>query len=1002
MSREAQRRLMASTSRTSTETPEKKSTPSRSRKKTTSSRAKKASPSLDAAVKSWRKGGEITGLVLVALSVALCLALVSSNPADIETSGQVGNWIGPVGAYAADILLYIFGIGSFFVVAVLFMLGGIMLVGHRPELKPSEFVGQGIFVLSGAIFSHLFFKGETLFGHQAGGLVGEMLGSFSVGLIGEVGSYILAVSMSILALMLVTDMSLGNMIQWCGRQVRKRLASTVQNYQTQRELRRRLKAEAADLVEDDEDEEAGWFLDDDELEQRVEAQMRRERKRGSKARAAKKHSAKSAASKRSSSAKERPTKRRRLFEDEPEDEFDDFEDELADEPPVSVKGRGRKDRKAASKESKGRGAKRGDDKPDVKSAADAAPVAGDGFEFGDTLANLEAEPAFVLGDIGPGADAPASDGGGVAGASSKDSDDAGLKALEAAGQVHKRKAQQEERAPIPVASGTSTEAASAGGGGVGGIGPNIVESEAQRQARAKREQLASDKGPVKLKKADPGEFVLPHLSFLDYENPDEVVVDKDLLRQMAMQLEKTLSDFGVNGKIVEICPGPVITMFEFSPAPGVKLSKIANLSDDLAMALAAISVRIIAPIPGKGVVGIEVPNPSREMVFLKEIIADDVFQASKARMPLALGKNTEGGPVVADLASMPHLLVAGATGSGKSVAVNTMIVSLLFRYTPNDVRLIMVDPKMLEFSIYEGIPQLLLPVVTDPKQAAVALNWAVNEMERRYQLLANMSVRNIINYNKKVEKLTHQCEQDLKAGRTESEAVLKMQLDADGTPGHQRLPYIVVIIDEFADLMMVASKDVEQCVARLAQKARAAGIHLILATQRPSVDVITGLIKANFPTRIALRVAQKTDSRTILDSNGAENLLGKGDMLFLPPGSSQQQRVHGAFVSETEIERIVEFLKEQGSPQYDDSILAGGEEESDDGGKNDDEEYDEHYDEAIYIVTSERRASISMLQRKLRVGYNRAARMIERMEQDGVVGPSDGSRPREVLAPPPA
>ncbi|MEO1272622.1 MAG: DNA translocase FtsK, partial [Myxococcota bacterium] len=532
-----------------------------------------------------------------------------------------------------------------------------------------------------------------------------------------------------------------------------------------------------------------------------------------------------------------------------------------------------------------------------------------------------------------------------------------------------------------------------------GIGPQIIESEEQRTARELRKNL--DKAPTQLVKQRIGDFELPPLSFLDLDDHVQSEVDHEKLRLMAMQLEKTLGDFGVEGKVVEICPGPVITMFEFSPAPGVKISKIANLSDDLAMALAAMSVRIIAPIPGKGVVGIEVPNETRETVYLKEIIAHDKFQKSRARMPIALGKNTAGGPVSADLAKMPHLLVAGATGSGKSVAVNTMIVSLLFRFTPEDVRLILVDPKMLEFSIYSDIPHLLLPVVTDPQKAAVALKWAVDEMEKRYQLLADMGVRNIQSYNKRVQKLTQEAEADLAAGRTDSEAVQQMDVNSDGVPKHVKLPYIVCIIDEFADLMMVASKDVETCVARLAQKARAAGIHLILATQRPSVDVITGLIKANFPTRIALRVAQRTDSRTILDSNGAEHLLGRGDMLFLPPGTSQQQRVHGAYVSETEIDRIVDFLKSQGEPQYDESILAhdGGGDDGDGGERDDDR--DEHYDRAIEIVTSERQASISMLQRKLRIGYNRAARIVDHMEEDGIVGPSDGSKPREVLVPPP-
>ena len=885
--------------------------------KTTPSRAassSKARPRAEAtradlaqASKGWRKGGEITGLGLVTLAVGLCLALVSSNPADIETGGEVGNWIGPLGAYTADILLYIFGIGAFFVVAVIFLLGSFMLIGHRPELKPSEFVGQGLFVLSGAILCHLFFHGQPLFGHPAGGLVGGLIGEASTAVIGEIGSYIFSISSIFLAVMLVTDMSLGGMLQWVVRKIGQQFGAVIEGARTQRELHRRWRAEQALAFDGGEE---GWFQGegDEVRDAKVEAALEKKRARleEKRRRAAEK-----------TSRRGKPA-------------------EPTAEPEVPVKN----------------------------TTSRKADESLEGFELGETVAAPEdiREPVVAL-------DAPIEESAGSR--------------------------------QIPVASARRPAVVEALEQPEGeALGPQIVESEALRLAKHKRERLASlEEAPLKLKKPSPGEFALPHLSFLDYDNPDEVVVDKDMLRQMAMQLEKTLSDFGVKGKVVEICPGPVITMFEFSPAAGVKLSKIANLADDLAMALAALSVRIIAPIPGKGVVGIEVPNPTREMVFLKEIIADEVFQQNRARMPMALGKGTEGGPVVADLASMPHLLVAGTTGSGKSVAVNTMIVSLLFRFTPEEVRLIMVDPKMLEFSVYEGIPHLLLPVVTDPKQAAVALRWAVEEMERRYQLLADMGVRNITTYNKRVEKLTIQCEQDLKAERYDSPAVHKMQLDIEGNPRHQRLPYIVCIIDEFADLMMVASKDVETAVARLAQKARAAGIHLILATQRPSVDVITGLIKANFPTRIALRVAQKTDSRTILDSNGAESLLGKGDMLFLPPGSSQQQRVHGAFVSEDEIERIVGFLKQQGNPRYDESILQG--EEGGGGSDSDDEEADEHYDEAIFIVTSERRASISMLQRKLRIGYNRAARMIERMEQDGIVSPSDGSRPREVLAPAP-
>ncbi len=501
-----------------------------------------------------------------------------------------------------------------------------------------------------------------------------------------------------------------------------------------------------------------------------------------------------------------------------------------------------------------------------------------------------------------------------------------------------------------------------------------------------------------------GTYHKPPLSLLDHEGEAARPVDRDALMMQARILEKKLQDFNVQGEIVEVKPGPVVTMYEFAPAPGVKVSKIAGLSDDLSMALKALSIRIVAPIPGRGVVGIEIPNRDRETVYLKEIFESEEFQKTGGRLPMALGKDIFGRTVVSDLAKMPHLLVAGSTGSGKSVSVNTMILSLLYRATPEEVRIIMVDPKMLELSIYEGIPHLLLPVVTNPKKAALALAWAVREMERRYKLMADKGVRNIDGYNKKLAKEEKEKEELLKKGKVVVEATDPDEEDlpeielAEGEElEHGHLPFIVVIVDELADLMMVAGREIEESIARLAQMARASGIHLILATQRPSVDVITGLIKANFPTRISFKVFSRIDSRTILDQMGAEALLGMGDMLFLPPGTGALQRVHGAFVSELEVQRVVDFLKKQGEPTYDKSILAapaGGE----GGGEGEDEGYDEKWDEALAIIAETRQASISMLQRRLRLGYNRAARMIEKMEQEGIVGPSDGtSRPREVF-----
>jgi len=523
------------------------------------------------------------------------------------------------------------------------------------------------------------------------------------------------------------------------------------------------------------------------------------------------------------------------------------------------------------------------------------------------------------------------------------------------------------------------------------VAPEVLPPPAPSPAAQKKPKTESSQEAFEFLEPS-GIYHTPTLSLLDHEGEPTRPVDRETLTMNARLLEKKLKDFGVEGEVVEVKPGPVVTMYEFAPAAGVKVNKIANLADDLTMALSALAIRIVAPIPGRGVVGIEIPNKERETVWLKDIFASEEFQKSSSKLPLALGKDIFGHTVVADLAKMPHLLVAGATGSGKSVSVNTMVLSLLYRATPEDVRIIMVDPKMLELSIYEGIPHLLLPVVTNPKKAALALNWGVREMERRYRLMSDKGVRNIDGYNRKLAKEAKQV-QPVMPGEPEAQAVT----DQDGEIlEHGHLSHIVIIVDELADLMMVAGRDIEESITRLAQMARAAGIHLILATQRPSVDVITGLIKANFPTRLSFKVFSRTDSRTILDQMGAETLLGMGDMLFLPPGTGAVQRVHGAFVSELEVQRVVDFLKKQGEPEYDKSILQAppaGESES--GG---DDDYDEKWDEALAIVADTRQASISMLQRRLRLGYNRAARMIERMEREGIVGPSDGtSRPREVF-----
>ncbi len=494
---------------------------------------------------------------------------------------------------------------------------------------------------------------------------------------------------------------------------------------------------------------------------------------------------------------------------------------------------------------------------------------------------------------------------------------------------------------------------------------------------------------------------VPPLSLLDVAEKQQKQYSPESLEAMSRLLEIKLKEFGVEVIVESVHPGPVITRFEIQPAAGVKVSRISNLAKDLARSLAVISVRVVEVIPGKTTVGIEIPNEDRQIVRFSEVLSSAPYDDAKSPVTIALGHDIGGKPVIADLAKMPHLLVAGTTGSGKSVGVNAMILSILFKSTPEDARLIMIDPKMLELSIYEGIPHLLCPVVTDMKEAANALRWSVAEMERRYKLMAAMGVRNLAGFNRKVKEAEE-------AGTPLTDPLYRRESMEDEAPLLKKLPTIVVVVDEFADMMMIVGKKVEELIARIAQKARAAGIHLILATQRPSVDVITGLIKANIPTRMAFQVSSKIDSRTILDQGGAEQLLGHGDMLYLPPGTGLPIRVHGAFVSDDEVHRVVEAWKARGAPDYIEEILVGVEESGSgfdggggDSGSGEGSEEDPLYDEAVRFVTESRRASISAVQRKLKIGYNRAARMIEAMEMAGVVTSMNTNGSREVLAPPP-
>lgn len=526
--------------------------------------------------------------------------------------------------------------------------------------------------------------------------------------------------------------------------------------------------------------------------------------------------------------------------------------------------------------------------------------------------------------------------------------------------------------------------------------PVIIPPTADKAPEPSKRVMKEKQAPLFIDSAVEG--TLPSISILDPAEQKKIEYSPESLAGVGQLLEIKLKEFGVEVAVDSIHPGPVITRYEIQPAAGVKVSRIANLAKDLARSLAVTSVRVVEVIPGKTTVGIEIPNENRQMVRFSEVLSSPQFDENKSPVTLALGHDIGGKPVITDLAKMPHLLVAGTTGSGKSVGVNAMILSILFKSGPEDARLIMIDPKMLELSIYEGIPHLLCPVVTDMKDAANALRWSVAEMERRYKLMAAMGVRNLAGFNRKIKDAQE-------AGEVIHDPLYRRESMDDEPPTLKTLPTIVVVVDEFADMMMIVGKKVEELIARIAQKARAAGIHLILATQRPSVDVITGLIKANIPTRMAFQVSSKIDSRTIIDQGGAEQLLGHGDMLYMPPGTSLPIRVHGAFVSDDEVHRTVEAWKLRGAPDYNDDILNGVEEAGSGfdggggGGDGEDSESDALYDEAVQFVLESRRASISAVQRKLKIGYNRAARMIEAMEMAGVVTPMNSNGSREVIAP---
>ncbi|WPB74859.1 DNA translocase FtsK 4TM domain-containing protein [Archangium violaceum] len=991
----------------------------------------------------------LLGLVLMAGSVLSLVSVATFSAKDRKGPG-FENAVGPMGHLVAEGLRGMLGVWAYLLPLCGVYAAMVVFVGNRERRRWPQLVAFVLLTLSGAVLAQLFIGTQPGQAHPPGGFVGATLGGMMVGMFSTVGTIILVTTVCAAALIVGTQYTFLKLcsLAWAGACVvgRRVQENALLFWEQQKEAYKERQARVAQEREEEdaflaelEEEEAELeeaerlALEAEEAEQEAMAEeaVRLARQEEKERATVAKQAAKDARETAKQTAREAREKKLE-----------------AGQQPVIVTPPAAPARPAPGAD------------PAWAAFLSPSPAA-------NALPNVPAAPAVAA----PPADAAKGKRGKapniVTGPETPADAQASEPMLAAAPMA---------ALPAPAAQAPASPAA-------------IVP--APPSALARTPLIVEPKAPPKptavaIKKKDQEQFQfvggrtsfsLPPLDVLEIEKKERSALDKDAFLTTAEKLRAKLADFGISGEVVEIRPGPVVTMYEFLPGPGIKVSKIAALQDDLAMAMEAMRVRIVAPIPGKGVVGIEVPNRDRETVYLKEIAEQDVFQKAGSRLTMCVGKDIEGMPYVFDLAKAPHLLIAGTTGSGKSVAVNSMIMSILLKSTPEEVRFIMVDPKMLELSVYEGIPHLLLPVVTDPKKAALALRWAVEEMERRYQMLSEAGVRNIAGFNKFVEtqdaeksnakpaeesakkaapkkpkkvvvvdvatpedaiiEESHSVSanagpgvaapkddvEDLREALPEPEEApeslqaadeddddgmsdaMEAALEAAGESESSReekrewkkLPYIVVIIDELADLMMVASREVETYVARLAQMARAAGIHLMVATQRPSTDVVTGIIKANFPTRISFMLRSKPDSMTILGTVGAEALLGMGDMLIMPPTSAHLQRVHGAYVSENEIKHAVDHLKAQGKPVYDDSILKPRDDESEGGGGEEDELSDELYDQALATVSEMRAVSISMLQRKMRIGYNRAARMIERMERDGVVGAADGAKPREVL-----
>ncbi len=879
------------------------------------------------------------------------------------------NLIGPVGTGVASALASAFGVAAWLVPIETALATSRLFTGRRHELGLVTLASTLVVVFIGCALTHLALPTTQVYGgHLAGGVIGEVLGEVMRALLGLAGAFVVGIAVLLVTLVLRTEISVFELVRRAVELVR-RVASRVHAF-------------ASDVV-------AAW-REAKEIERREREALRaalepRIVREGVEPGAPEPTGALPTAESRPTEPKAAAATGTLVLRNATLTSTDDTDDASADEDAYDQDADDAAYDDASLEEASDEQALEDADEEAVDDA-DEDEEALDEVAYDSDADTLETPRAMAAGMAA------------MAGTSAN------------AAPKRREPTAAPRRGNAPSAGATAPEPmARIGGAAVGSNpregapGPRIVPpqvEEQKRKAELPPPSLAARSG-----------FVLPPTTLLEKSADTGVKVDESALRDMAKRLGEKLADYGVKGRVDEIHPGPVVTMFEFEPAPGTKLNKIAALADDLAMVLAVEKVRIVAPIPGKARVGFELPNKHRKMVYLRDVLEDEAWHKLKGGLPIAVGQDIAGHSVCYDLAKMPHLLVAGATGQGKSVGLNVMLTSLLCRKTPDEVRMIMIDPKMVELKPYAGIPHLLLPVVTDMNKAALALKWAVDEMERRYQLFADSGSKNILTYNERVEKvLTGQMSPAQlfpeRAGkvRAQGPAGEAMFLPADDersdafdTPP-EKLPYIVVVIDEFADLMMVAAKDVEACVARLAQKARAAGIHVILATQRPSVDVITGMIKANFPTRMAFRVTQREDSRTILGSMGAEHLLGLGDMLVLPPGSSDLKRAHSAYVSEEEVEALCDHLRAQGKPVYDERILAPRDDDGGDDASGSSSD-DPMYDRAVACVSPAGFCSISQIQRALGVGYNKAAKLVEQMEREGVVGPASakaGGR-REVL-----